>query len=72
MDKSVTRVTVWQHSEEPPDAKTATLGTYLPIRTSDACQILIICSYSRKKRPILTSNQATEQTTTELPPKNVQ
>ena len=41
MDKSVPRVTVWHHSEEPRDAKTVTLGTDLSIRTSHSCQILI-------------------------------
>ena len=42
MDISVTRVTVWHHSAEPRDAKTMTLGTDLPIRTSHSCQILIL------------------------------
>ena len=42
MDKSVPQVTVWHHSAEPRDAKTATLGTDLSIRTSHSCQILII------------------------------
>ena len=41
MDKSVPRVSVWHHSAEPRDAKTMTLGTDLPIRTSHSCQILI-------------------------------
>ena len=43
MEKSVPRVTVWHHSAEPRDAKTMTLGTDLPIRTSHSlsCQILI-------------------------------
>ena len=41
MDKSVPRVTVWHHSAKRRDAKTMTLGTDLPIRTSNSCQILI-------------------------------
>ena len=44
MDKSVPRVTVWHHSVEPLYAKTMTIGTDLPIRTSHSCQILIFCS----------------------------
>ena len=32
----------WHHEAEPRDAKTATLGTDLSIRTSHSCQILII------------------------------
>ena len=46
MDKSVPRVTVWHHSAEPRDAKTMTLGTDLPIRTSYSCQILILSKSS--------------------------
>ena len=42
MDNSVPRVTVWHHSVEPRDAKTVTLGTDLPIRTSHSCQLLIM------------------------------
>ena len=42
MDISAPRVTVWHHSPEPRDAKTKTLGTDLPIRTSHSCQILIL------------------------------
>ena len=42
MDKSVPRVTVWHHSAEPRDAKTATLGIDLSILTSHSCQILIL------------------------------
>ena len=41
MGKSVLRVTVSHHAAEPRDAKTMTLGTDLPIRTSYSCQILI-------------------------------
>ena len=44
MEKSVPRVTVWHHSTESRDAKTMTLGTDLPVRTTHSCQILIFCS----------------------------
>ena len=40
-DKYVPRVTVWDHSAEPRDAKTVTLGTDLSVRTSHSSQILI-------------------------------
>ena len=42
MAEFVPRVTVWHHSAETLDAKTATLGTDLSIRTSHSCQILIL------------------------------
>ena len=37
MDKSVPRVTVWHHSAEPRDAKTATLGTDWDCTVKDDC-----------------------------------
>ena len=42
MDKSVPLVTVWHHSAEPRDAKTMTIGTDLPIRTSHTSDSYIL------------------------------
>ena len=58
MDKSAPRVTVWHHSAEPRDAKTMTLGTDLPIRTTHSCQILIF----KKKIQIIIQILSFEQT----------
>ena len=64
MGKSVPRVTVWHHEAEPRDAKTMTLGTDLPIRTSS----LMSDSYIMTTRVLTlsagTSNVMTTSVTT--------